>query len=169
MTFRPSRKLLTAGALSAVLATAGAVSIAAASSGPGNTTAGSGASASTGTGTVTLSVTGLRGKTHTGRTRPVRCSLAGGRYTLVVGARRAARRARVTLIVPSYHGAGSYTGTLALRARVLLTRLQRTLSVPVTLTSTGGTVTITRTLPGTVHPKLRGKTVSATASWSCTA
>jgi len=169
MTFRPSRKLLTAGALSAVLATAGAVSIAAASSGPGNTTTGSGASASTGTGTVTLSVTGPRGKTHTGRTRPVRCSVAGGRYTLVVGARRVARRARVTLIVPSYHGAGSYTGTLALRARVLLTRLQRTLTVPVTLTSTGGTVTVTRTLPGTVHPKLRGKTVSATASWSCTA
>jgi hypothetical protein len=169
MTFRPSRKLLTAGALSAVLATAGAVSIAAASSGPGNTTTGSGASASTGTGTVTLSVTGPRGKTHTGRTRPVRCRVAGGRYMLVVGARRAARRARVTLIVPSYHGAGSYTGTLALRARVLLTRLQRTLTVPVTLTSTGGTATLTRTLPGTVHPKLRGKTVSATASWSCTA
>ena len=91
---------------------------------------------------------------------PVRCCDKHGRV---------ARRARVTLIVPSYHGAGSYTGTLALRARVLLTRLQRTLTVPVTLTSTGGTVTVTRTLPGTVHPKLRGKTVSATASWSCTA
>jgi hypothetical protein len=169
MTFKPSRKLLTAGALSAVLATAGAVSIAAASSGPGSGTTGSGASASAGTGTVTLSVTGPLGKTHTGRTRPVRCSVAGGRYVLVVGARRVARRARVTLVVPSYHGAGSYTGTLRLRARVLLTRLQRTLTVPVTLTSTGGTVTVTRTLPGTVHPKLRGKTISATASWSCTA
>jgi hypothetical protein len=164
MKFTRSRKWLAVGTLTTALAAGGAVSIATASSGSSSATG----NAATGTGTIALKVTGPKGHTHTGRTRSVRCTVKNGQYVLGIGGRRRAGRSRVTLIVPSYHGAGGYTGQLKLRARVLVAQLQRTLSVPVTLTSDGGSMTVTRTLTGRVHPQLNGKTVSASASWTCT-
>jgi hypothetical protein len=87
---------------------------------------------------------------------------------LRAGRALAGRRAAATLTVPGYHGAGGYTGSLHVIARTPFMRLEKTVSLPVTLTDTGGSITVSRTLPGTVHPQLKGKTVSVNAVWTCT-
>jgi hypothetical protein len=155
-----THKLIAASAAVAVLGAGGAVSIASASSGSSST-------ANATTGSLTVTVTGPRGKTHTRPTRQVRCAITNGDYVLTIGGRHRLRRGRATLSVPSYNGAGSYTGSLTIRVRALFTSLSKTVSVPVTMTSSGGSVTVSRTLPGKIHPSLRGKTVSATAAWTC--
>jgi len=159
-------RLASAGAVAAVAA-GGTASIAAATSG------GSG-STSSGTGTVTVKVTGPNGKTRTRPQRTVACSTTGGNYVLRFArrtnalARGRGRFAGASLTVSDYHGPGSYTGTLRVVARGPFLRLYKTIKLPVSLTSTGGQATLTRTLPGTVHPALKGKTISATANWTCT-
>jgi hypothetical protein len=154
-------RLGAAGLLAAVVA-GGTASIAAATggSGSGATTAGSG--------TVSVTVTRPNGQTRTRPTRPVTCSTTGGDYVLRFGKVAGRRRGSATITVSGYHGSGSYTGKLRVSVRGPLLRLYKTVELPVTLTSTGGHATMTRTLPGTVHPALKGKTVSATADWTCT-
>jgi len=156
------RALLATGAAVAAVAAGGAVSIASASSGSTPSTTGGNA------GTLRVTVTRPDGQTRTRPARSVRCTVAGGDYVLRAGRALAGRRAAATLTVPGYHGAGSYTGSLHVIVRTLFMRFDRTVSLPVTLTDTGGSVTVSRTLPGTFHPQLKGKTVSATAVWTCT-
>jgi hypothetical protein len=162
-----TRGRLAAAGLLAAVAAGGTASIAAATSG------GSG-STTTGMGTVAVKVTRPNGKTRTRPQHPVGCSTNGGNYVLRFArranapTRKRGRAAGTTLTVSGYHGPGSYTGTLRVVVRGPFLRLSRTIKLPVTLTSSGGQATLTRTLPGTVHPSLKGKTVSATASWTCT-
>jgi hypothetical protein len=158
---RTRGRLAAAGLLAAVVA-GGTASIAVATggSGSGSTTGGSG--------TVTVTVTRPNGHTHTRPARPVTCSTAGGDYVLHFGKVAGKRHGSATLTVSAFHGPGSYTGTLRVRVRGPFLRLYKTVKLPVSLTSTGGHATMTRTLPGTVHPSLKGKTVSATADWTCT-
>jgi hypothetical protein len=152
-----THKLIAAGAAVAVLGAGGAVSIASAS---GGSTPGS-----TATGTLTVTVTRPNGTTHTRPARQVRCAVTNGAYVLYIGGRHG--RGHVKLTVSSYNGAGSYTGSLTVRVHALFTSLSKTISVPVTITSSGGSATKSWTLSGKRHPSLRGKTVSATASWTC--
>ncbi|MGO9974679.1 MAG: hypothetical protein ACLP01_18100 [Solirubrobacteraceae bacterium] len=157
--------------LASVLAVAGGgASIAAAaggssgSAGPGATTAGSAA-----TGTATVTVTRPDGKTHTRPAREVRCTLLNGAYVLRGVSHRGRRVGAETLTVPGYHEAGSYTGTVNAVLHGPFLQLHATRQVPVTMTDSGGSVTVSRTLPGRLHPRLRGKTVSETVAWTCTA
>lgn len=151
-------RLATAGVLAAA-AVAGTASIAAAT--------GTASSTSSGHGTVTVKVTRPDGKTKTRPAHPVACSQNGGNYVLRFARRDGRRGGAATLTVSGYHGPGSYTGTLRVIARGPFLRLYKTLQLPVTITDTGGQATVSRTLPGTLHPALKGKTVSATANWTC--
>jgi len=148
----------------AALAAAGGGAATIASS-AGASTVGSGAASGTGT----IVVTGPAGKTHT-RTGAVTCKAVGGRYVVRAVSRRAHVRRVLRLIVRRYTGPGSYTGIAVLvhrhggafRGRVLK-------SVPVTITSTGGSFSYSRTLSGRRHPALKGKTIGVKASWTCSA
>ena len=153
---------LAAVGLFAAVAAGGTASLAAATSGSG--------SALTGTGTVMVKVTRPNGQSRTRPQRHVSCRVSGGDYVLrFVRARGVApRRGSASLTVGGYHGPGSYTGTLRVVVRGPFLRLSKTVQLPVTLNSNGGEATMTRTLRGKVHPALKGKTISATASWTCT-
>ncbi len=118
------------------------------------------------TGAVQLTVTAPSGQTVTRPARAVSCKVKDGTYVLRGGA---GHRAGARLTVASYTGPGSYTATLRLVARTLLGRMSKTVQVPVTLTSTGGTATVTRTLSGKRDAALKGKTMTVTANWTCTA
>lgn len=161
-----TRGRLAAAGLLAALAAGGTASVAAA-------TGGSSGSTPAGSGSVTVKVTRPNGTTHTRPQRLVVCSTTGGTYVLRFGRRvGAAGRHRAfgsaSLMVSGYHGPGSYTGTLRVVVRGPFLRLYKTIKLPVTLTSSGGQATFSRTLPGTAHPALKGKTVSASATWTCT-
>jgi hypothetical protein len=113
-------------------------------------------------GTVTQSVTGPAGKTHTSK-HAITCREHNGRYTVT---ERTKRRV-ATLTVAKDHGAGSYTGRVSVWSYGKKGLHHRSLTVPVTLTSTGGSATYSQTLSGKRHPPLTGKKVSASANWTC--
>jgi len=166
MKFIRSHKLAVSAGVLTLAAVGCAASIASASGGSGT----SSTTASTGTrgvGMVTVTVTGPYGRTRT-RSRAVSCTLHNGDYILSGARVRDGRFRRAALTIPGYHGAGSYTGTLRASVRGPFLRLQGELQVPVTMTDSGGDVTISRTLPGTFYPQLRGKTVSVSSAWTCT-
>ena len=158
--FTPKRGRWAAAGVLAAVAAGGAASIAAATSGSGGSPSGSG--------TVTVKVTRPDGTTRTRPRHQVACSVKGGDYMLRFERGRARRHNVATLAVSGYHGPGSYQGTLRVIARGPFLRLSRTIHLPVTITDSGGQATVSRTLPGKIHPTLKGKTVSATASWTCT-
>jgi hypothetical protein len=153
--------LAAAGGGTAVLATsAGASPVAPA-------TSASHASGQTGTGSVTI--TGPKGKTHT-RTVPVSCKVVKGRYEMLAGKPHAKKGSDLRLTVKDYTGAGNAT------ASVLIIRHShgdfsghRYAKVPVTLTSDGGSFTYSKTLSGKKDSALKGKTISVSASWTCSA
>ncbi len=123
------------------------------------------ATAHTGTGTV--SITGPKGKTHT-RTVPITCTVVAGRYVVLAGKQPTRKGTSLRLGVKDYTGAGSYSGTvLIIRHSHVSFSGHRYTKVPVTLTTTGGSFTYSKTLSGKRHPALKGKTVSVAASWTC--
>jgi hypothetical protein len=73
----------------------------------------------------------------------------------------------VTLSVPGYTGAGSYTGIGRIAYAGIWERFSKTVRVPVTMTATGGDVSFARTLPGVIYPWLRGEHVTVDVNWSC--
>jgi hypothetical protein len=162
-----SRRPAAIAACLALAAGGGGAAVLASSAGASTVTAASHAGASTGSGTV--SITGPKGKTHT-RTVPVTCKVVNGRYVVLAGKKHAKRGSDLRLAVKDYTGAGSYS------ASVLVTRHaagsfsgHRYAKVPVTLTSTGGSFTYSKTLSGKKHSALKGKTISVSASWTCSA
>lgn len=167
MKFIRGHKLAVIAGVLALLALGCGASIASASGGSGTSTTAS-STGSPGSGTVTVTLTGPNGKTHMRPARPVKCTLRNGDYILSGARVRDGRLGRAALTIPGYHGAGTYTGTVRVSLRGPFIRLHGELRVPVTMTDSGGSLTITRTLPGTFHPKLRGKTVSLTSAWTCT-
>ncbi len=119
------------------------------------------------TGTASISITGVKGTTHTS-TVPVSCKVVKGRYVMLAGKRRGHTGTSLRLGVKDYKGAGSYT------ASVLVTHHKhasfsghRDAKVPVTLTSDGGSFTFSKTLSGKKDSALKGKTTSVSASWTC--
>ncbi|WP_249010331.1 hypothetical protein [Conexibacter sp. DBS9H8] len=151
--------LAAGGGTAAVLVTsAGAATVSTATTAPG-----------TGHGTGTVTFTGPGGKSHT-RTGAVSCRVANGHYMLTSVRKLAHGRRILRVIVPGYTGAGSYHGTVVMMRRHANAFRGRDLRhVPVTLTTTGGSFSYSKTLNGTHHHALKGKTVSARASWTCSA
>jgi hypothetical protein len=121
--------------------------------------------AAPGTATVTLTTPS---KTVTLPAAKVTCGVAGEVYGLYTGIDRRGRRVAVSVKIPQYTGAGSYTGSVRVLARGLYGRYAHTFQVPMTLTGTGGSATVSRTLTGNVDPAIAGKTVEMSASWTCT-
>ena len=120
-----------------------------------------------GSGTITL--VGPQGKSHT-RSGAVSCRVAHGRYVVRTVGGRPGRGMRLRLVVGRYAGPGTYTG----RVRITQTRGARfhgriLRDVPVTITSTGGSFKYSKTLSGKHNQALAGKTVSVSASWTCSA
>ncbi len=149
----------------ALAAGGGGAAVLAASAGASTVTTAHRVAADAGTGTV--SITGAKGKTHT-TTVPVSCKVLKGRYVVVAGKSHGRRGSAVRLSVKDYTGAGSYTGS------VVVTHHNhagfsghRYAKVPVTLTSDGGSFTYSKTLSGKRDPALKGKTISVSASWTC--
>jgi hypothetical protein len=118
------------------------------------------------TGTATVSVTGPAGKTRT-RTVPVSCMVTDGSYVVKTSRQHGKRSRTETLTVPDYTGAGSYTATVVIARHTAHSFSERNLKVPATLTSDGGSVSYSKTLTGKHHSKLKGKTISAKATWTC--
>ncbi len=164
-----SKGALLASVLAVAVAGGGASIAAAAGGSSGSAGSGATTAGSAGTGTATVTVTRPDAKTHTRPAREVRCTLLGGAYVLRSVGHRGRRVGAETLTVPGYHGAGSYTGTVNVVLHGPFLQLHATREVPVTMTDSGGSVTVSRTLPGRLHPQLRGKTVSETVAWTCTA
>lgn len=120
-----------------------------------------------GSGTITL--VGPQGKSHT-RSGAVSCRVVHGRYVVRTVGGRAGRGMRARLVIGRYAGPGTYTG----RVRITQTRGARfhgriLRDVPVTVTSTGGSFKYSKTLSGKHNAALAGKTVSVSASWTCSA
>lgn len=120
-----------------------------------------------GHGTIQLTVTRPDGSTHTRPSRPIACANVTGTYVLRV-AHRVGRRGRAVLTIPHYNGAGNYSADLRVSGHGLFRSFAESVKIPVTMTASGGSASITRTLPGIVHPSLKGKTVTVRAAWTCT-
>lgn len=163
MSFSPKPALI--AACLALAAGGGGAALLATTAGASTVTTTS-TSTSTGTGTATVSVTGPAGKTHT-RTLAVSCTTAKGRYVVRSVTKHGRRSLRLRLAVRDYSGAGSYTGTAMITRRSANGFSRHHFKVPVTLTSTGGSVSVTKTLSGKRNPANAGKTISATAHWTC--
>lgn len=79
----------------------------------------------------------------------------------------------VSDVVPAYDGAGSYQSRAVLTVRNPSTGgfAVATRTVPVTITGSGamtsGNVSLSKTFTGTYHPRLAGKTLAGTVSWTC--
>lgn len=155
----PFRKHKALTGMVALLAAGGGASVALAS--------GSSGTAAPGSGSLVVTVTGPNGQTHVRPVRSIRCSVVGGTYVLRAARAGRARLVSERLMVPGYAGAGSYTARLDVVVRGPFTRLRGERQVPVTLSGTGGSLTVTRTLPGRVYAQLAGKTVTLTANWTC--
>jgi hypothetical protein len=158
------KSALTAGLL-ALATGAGGATLLATSAGASPVAPARAVAARTGTGTVSL--TGPKGKTAT-RTVPVSCRVSTGHYVVLAGRPGARRGADLRLSVKDYTGAGRYTAALQV-TRHAGARFggHRYGKVPVTLTADGGSFTYSRTLSGKRDSALKGKTVSVSASWSC--
>jgi hypothetical protein len=130
----------------------------------GASTAGTGSP----TGTATVSVTGPAGKTHT-RTPKVSCAVSGELYTVTSHkqGKRDRRSETTTLTVADYSGPGSYDATVVITRRTPSSFRERHFTIPVMLTSDGGSVSYSKTFSGKRHKALAGKTVSASANWTC--
>ncbi|MGC9221054.1 MAG: hypothetical protein ACP5H2_06840 [Solirubrobacteraceae bacterium] len=120
-----------------------------------------------GNGTITL--VGPNSKSHT-KAGAVSCRVVNGRYVMRTVGGRPGQGMRIRLVIGNYTGAGAYTG----RVRVTQVhgarfhgRILR--GVPVTVTSSGGSVQYSKTLSGKHNQALAGKTVSVSASWTCSA
>jgi hypothetical protein len=114
-------------------------------------------------GTGSFTVTGPKGKTRTRNDVKLSCRVVKGRYVVSSGG----KRHRLRLIVKDYKGAGSYTATALVTRHTSSGTSRHHYKVPVTLTATGGSATYSRTLSGKRDAALKGKTISASASWTC--
>jgi hypothetical protein len=160
-----SRRPAAIAACLALAAGGGGTAVLASTAGASTITTASQVAGHTGTGSV--SITGPKGKTHT-RTVPVTCKVVKGRYVVEAGKQHARAGSDLRLTVKDYTGAGSYS------ASVLIVHHKhgsfsghRYAKVPVTLTSTGGSFTYSKTLSGKKDSALKGKTVRVSASWTC--
>lgn len=120
-----------------------------------------------GTGTVT--VTGPSGKTQE-RTGAVSCKVVDGRYVVKTVSKRKHGRSVVRVVVPKYHGAGSYTAhAVFVRRHGAEFRGHDLRKLPVTITATGGSFSYQHTFSGKRDHALKGKHTSMRASWTCQA
>jgi hypothetical protein len=120
-------------------------------------------------GTGSLTVTGPKGKTRALKNVHVACAATGGTYVVREDVTRGRSVRGITLVVPGYRGAGSYNATAVMHRQAGKQGAGKALQVPVTLTSDGGSATVTKTLSGKKDSSLKGKTVKLSASWTCTA
>jgi hypothetical protein len=119
-------------------------------------------------GTIDVTITRPSGQTVKRPSHQLTCAVINGNYVLRGSGHRNGRQGAAVLTVPHYTGAGSYSATLRVAARGPFRSFARTVTIPVTMTDKGGSASVTRTLPGIVHPSLKGKTVTVSAAWSCT-
>ena len=72
------------------------------------------------------------------------------------------------LTVRGYTGAGDYRGRLTVFAHAPGRTVAATVAgVKVSLTEDGGKSSFSRTLPGIIYPKLAGKVLAGTVTWTC--
>jgi hypothetical protein len=114
-------------------------------------------------GTGSFTVTGPKGRTRSRSDVKLTCRAVDGRYVVSAGG----MHHRVRLVVKDYTGAGAYTATVVISRHSATGSSRHRYAVPVTLTATGGSATYSRTLTGKHHAALKGKTISASASWTC--
>ena len=150
-----------------------AVLILAAGGGPAALSATS-ASASTGTpakarGSGSLTLAGPGGHSRT-RRGAASCRIVRGHYLATITSPRARHRMVARLVVAKYSGPGSYTASARLvrfHGRGFRGHVLR--DVPVTITTTGGSMRYTKALGGKRGRARTGKTMSASATWTCAA
>jgi hypothetical protein len=155
------RRFLASTALAVCLGTAGLAAGTAAAAAP--------ATSASGTGTVTAALTAPRTIQGT-KSVPMTCSSTTKSYKVSIGKvveNGSAVTASAT--IPGYHGPGTYQATVSMKITTSSGAVVAAGSVPyvpVTITSTGGTFSFSKTGNGT-YPKLAGKTVSGSLSWTC--
>ena len=72
------------------------------------------------------------------------------------------------LTVRGYNGPGDYRGRLTVVAHAPGRTVAATVAgVKVSLTQDGGKSSFSRTLPGIIYPKLAGKVLAGTVTWTC--
>lgn len=131
------------------------------------TTAGAAFASTSGSVQVTLtSPKVFQGKGHSAN---ITCNHKNGVYVVRFG-RVSPRHVtfRGALTVRGYTGAGDYRGRLTVFAHAPGRTAAATIAgVKVSLTDDGGKSSFSRTLPGIVYPKLAGKVLAGTVTWTC--
>lgn len=128
------------------------------------------AAGTTGTGSVTASFTSP--VTFSGTASPkMTCSTNAKAHTYTVVIDKVGvdgGKVAGSATIRNYSGPGDYTATVVLAASKGKTAVAGSVkNVPVTVTSTGGTFSFSKTASGTYVPKLQGKVVTGTIAWTC--
>ena len=120
-------------------------------------------------GSVQVTLTSPKVFQGKGRSANISCNLKQGVEVVKFG-RTTPRHVtfRGALTVPNYTGAGDYRGRLTVFAHAPGRTAAATIAgVKVSLTDGGGKASFSRTLPGIVYPKLAGKVLAGTVTWTC--
>ena len=149
----------------AVLAGAAAVALPAAASASGSAPVNS-------TGTITVSLTSPPALAGTASASAV-CVARVHAYRVTAQATDDGLDFSVSDVIAGYAGAGSYQSRAVLTVRNPSTGgfAVATRTVPVTIggsgAATSGSISLSKTFSGTYHPRLAGKTLAGTVSWTC--
>jgi hypothetical protein len=122
-------------------------------------------------GTVSAHLTIGNASIDGSRASNVTCTVKGSTYTV--------KTSRVTVdgyqvtghvVIRNYTGPGTYTASVSLSVKGSnVTAAGLVKGVQVTVDSSGGTWSFTRTGTGATYPKLQGKTISGSLSYGCSA
>lgn len=99
----------------------------------------------------------------------VACTVKGKTYTVVTKKTTVdGYQVYASMVIRNYTGPGSYTGTVSMGVKgANVAAAGAVTGVKVTITETGGVFAFSKTGTGTTAPKLEGKTISGSMTYTC--